>query len=312
MPGRRWVVLTAVLMGALAGVAAVPAAASTASGYRIVDLGAGDNSNATAINDRGHIVGQRESGPFLWRDGQFIDILPAGEFGNVTDINNRDEVVGTHSVSGVTHGFLWRAGVVTDLGTLPGGEESFASAINDFGDIVGSSSRHAFRWRDGVMTDLGVLPGASDSGAADINVFGVIVGGSGGVAVRWAPNGDIQPLTTTPSSAVAVNDFGDITGTIFDSTSDGFFWHRGRLTVIPAPPAPFFPNLQPNGINNRSQTVGSANADAFVWQRGHLTTLPTLASTSIASDINNHGLIVGTSAAGTGFPAQFRAVLWKR
>ena len=38
---------------------------------------------------------------------------------------------------------------------------------------------HAFLWQDGVMTDLGVLPGKEDSGASAINNLGQIVGSSG-------------------------------------------------------------------------------------------------------------------------------------
>ena len=39
------------------------------------------------------------------------------------------------------HAFLWQNGVMTDLGVLPGDEDSGASAINSLGQIVGSSGR---------------------------------------------------------------------------------------------------------------------------------------------------------------------------
>ena len=51
---------------------------------------------------------------------------------------------------------------VQDLGTL-GGSSSWASAINDSGQVIGSSylagdqNRHAFLYKDGKMTDLGTL-----------------------------------------------------------------------------------------------------------------------------------------------------------
>src|SRR5438034_11113878 len=67
---------------------------------------------------------------------------------------------------------------VTDLGTLPGGTESQASAINDRGEVAGSSEEivnwqpdplsscdvpcigwRAFRYSDGVMIDLGGMAG---------------------------------------------------------------------------------------------------------------------------------------------------------
>jgi len=50
-----------------------------------------------------------------------------------------------------------------DLGTL-GGRQSFAAAINNRGQIVGSSDTptnqtHGFLWEDGAMIDLGALGG---------------------------------------------------------------------------------------------------------------------------------------------------------
>jgi probable HAF family extracellular repeat protein len=57
---------------------------------------------------------------------------------------------------------------VTDLGTLPGADESRAVAINDDGQVVGSSGTaasglaHAFSWTpDGGMVDIGTPGGAT-------------------------------------------------------------------------------------------------------------------------------------------------------
>ena len=71
---------------------------------------------------------------------------------------------------------------VQDLGTL-GGSHSWVSAMNDSGEVVGSSNlagdqnNHAFLYKDGKMTDLGTLGGTS-SVAKGINKSSQVVGWS--------------------------------------------------------------------------------------------------------------------------------------
>jgi probable HAF family extracellular repeat protein len=70
---------------------------------------------------------------------------------------------------------------MTDLGTLPGGNFSSATSINDRGQVVGrattaSGEFHAFLFENGVMTDLGTLPGGKSSQASGINNRGQVVG----------------------------------------------------------------------------------------------------------------------------------------
>ena len=76
---------------------------------------------------------------------------------------------------------IWRRGKKTDIGTL-GGKQSFAVAINNRGQVVGSSyttngTLHAFVWENGDTTDLGRSgEGPSKSNAVAINDKGQIVG----------------------------------------------------------------------------------------------------------------------------------------
>jgi probable HAF family extracellular repeat protein len=69
-----------------------------------------------------------------------------------------------------------------DLGTLSGeAGASIANAINDRGQVVGSSSTasgegHAFFWERGSMVDMGTLPGGTSSDALAINRRGQVAG----------------------------------------------------------------------------------------------------------------------------------------
>ena len=70
---------------------------------------------------------------------------------------------------------------MTSIAVLPGGEVSAAVAINERGQVIGSSGMtggwsHAFLWQNGKITDLGMLSGGRDSYSSVINYKGQIVG----------------------------------------------------------------------------------------------------------------------------------------
>jgi len=203
----------------------------------------GSGTGASAINDLDEIVGGaltpgNEPRAVLWRNGAILDlntVIPAGsgwQLQAATGINNRGQIAGFGYLAGLQRAFLLDNGVVTDLGTLPGGFYSRATGINEDGWVVGRSSKpggddHGVLWRDGTMVDLGSLPGISAE-VNDVNDVGQVVGSAtigafGGAAFLWQ-NGKRTDLNTLidpllpPNSgwilteAAAMNNAGQIVG----------------------------------------------------------------------------------------------------
>jgi probable HAF family extracellular repeat protein len=77
------------------------------------------------------------------KDGVFRDLGTLGRGNSVaTAINDMGVVVGSSELprDGVAHAFAYANGVMRDLGTLPGHEDSHATGINSHGVIVGYSA----------------------------------------------------------------------------------------------------------------------------------------------------------------------------
>jgi probable HAF family extracellular repeat protein len=183
--------------------------------HELLPYGDDSASAATAINDRGQIVGisgdcdqavGRHSArhAVLWDRGtvKVIDTLGGTTWNTPTAINERgDMIIGFASQPGDNpdaprlRAFLWttrdglcppRPGTRTcDLGTLPGHATSQAWGLNDRGQIVGQSCPatgfcKAFIWENGAMRDLNdpELSRFSDQleHAQDINDLGQITG----------------------------------------------------------------------------------------------------------------------------------------
>jgi probable HAF family extracellular repeat protein len=154
----------------------------------------GGSSLASSINSAGVVVGSSQTSDgtyhaFIWTAGSGLKELFPGENteSQATAINDSGQVVGAYvnPQTNQQHGFLWSAATGrTDLGTLKGGNTSYAAAIDNSGDVVGWSNAK---------------------------------GSHSGAAVIWPKGGNIEKLSkvVTPkmqlsSPAVGINSSGQI------------------------------------------------------------------------------------------------------
>lgn len=200
------------------------------------------------------------------------------------------------TVMGVSPSALGQSYDIIDLDTL-GGIRSEASALNNHGEVVGSSfttagEMHAFLWLPAPayglpagMNDLGTLSGSGQSYGRDVNDSGQVVGrsdtdqvGESGTiahAFLWV-NGVMTDLgapgdNANWSRATGVNEAGEIVGG-WSTTPLGLFY--GSFLWLPAPAYGF-----PAGMN---ELTGLA--------------------TGVASSINASGQVVQTSYNDAGPP----------
>lgn len=223
----RAVALAVALAATLA--AALPAHA--ASLYKVKDLGTlgGDIAFGTAITR---------------------DKLLAGSSTNTTDDPP------------FFRAFLYRAGVMTDLGALWDGGDSFATGVNASGQACGYATwtdyaGHAVIYADGGITDLQAL--RSDFEVSECN---------------------------------GINAAGHAAGEAYDHGGKGhaFFYADGTFHVFDA-------GTTANGLNDRDQMIGEVDGVAAIFAHGRTTLLGTLGGGFSEGDaINDAGEATGWSA----------------
>jgi probable HAF family extracellular repeat protein len=224
----------------------------------------GNNSAATGVNNQGLVVGAAENSTqdpncvppqvldyeaVIWgpEKGEVHELptFPGDSVAVAVAINDYAQVVGGSGSCGsgpgtlpiIAHALLWQTDSVTDLGSLGGVMNNLASAINNYGQVVGMSdlaadtTGHAFLWQNGVMSDLGTLPGDFSSSAFGINDKGQVVGLScdqtGNCRAFLWQNGVMTDLNTLvpPTSSLYliagfdINDGGEIVGAAFDPST---------------------------------------------------------------------------------------------
>ena len=301
------------------------------------DLGTlpmGSNSAALWISDTGFITGFADNGqidPFTgtpdlvavaWKNGNIVDVGTfGGSFSFPNGMNNRGEIVGValdstnddFSMLGLgteTRAFLWRKGVLHDLGTL-GGPDAWAAFINERGQIAGWSytdynpnettgipTQHPFLWENGHMRDLGTLGGTvavvaslAAPGGGALNSRGQVVGSSylkGDAA--WHPflwqNGrmiDLGTLGGANGEAYWINDSGDIVGRadVKNGTDHhAFLWRHGKMQDLGS--SPDWPCSTAVEINARREVIidtgicGQGGGPGMLWRNGVTYDLNTL------------------------------------
>ena len=170
----------------------------------------GNNGQASAINNRGQIVGFAEDGtvdsscpagktnnrtqlPVLWENGKAkAKALPTGNdpSGNALWINDKGQIVGfTGACAATGHAVVWHHDNVSTLPDNKTGAEAFGN--NNRGQIVGfvgapdSGIPNAALWQNDMLINLGLLPGDLGGIASGINDKGQVVGSNFDSQGNW-------------------------------------------------------------------------------------------------------------------------------
>jgi probable HAF family extracellular repeat protein len=241
-------------------------------------------ATAATLNDSGVVVGGADTSASNPNYPNFSPLMGLGFLFNYAD-------------PFANHAFKWNEDGLTDLGVLPGGNNSFAQWISSNGLIAGASENgaidpvsgwpevHAVLWKENghVMVDLGTLPGGYESTPLGVNNRGQVVGGAtdassvvGGRAFLWTEDQGLQDLGTLGACcalASYINERGQIAGTsaLCDTCNqDVFFWEHGNMQRIPDFGGPI---SNASALNNRGQIVGQSDlpggayAHPFLWDK---------------------------------------------
>jgi probable HAF family extracellular repeat protein len=323
--------------------------------FTYFDLGTlgGLTSAAHAINNAGQIVGDSLTADgnlhaTLWNvaaDGS-VTKIDLGTLGGTTSsanaINIHGQVTGYSTLAdGTNRAFLWHddngngisdPGEMKSLGTLPGGTDSQADALNDNGFVTGfshlnSAVFHAFLWNGSTMIDLGAVYPPTSVGFS-INNANTVVGytSTSQTPIHAAISTNGQPFQELPNStfvggagstATSINDSGVIVGKAKIGSVAGphhtFLYVNGVMTdlgLIPSDGAGGRSSY-PTHVNNAGDIVGTSDytggaKHGYLYHAGtmfdlnSLATLPAGWFIDSATWVSDKGQIVGGAMDSSG------------
>src|SRR5271165_4343672 len=238
-------------------------------------------------------------GPNSYGSSDAISLTPAGAVGLAETAVPDPFYPNCFQDCVVGHAFLWRNGVVTDLGALPGnnGENSgYAFAINNNGLVAGISENgstdpatgypevNAVVWRNGNIINLGTF-GGTQSEAFMLNDRGQVVGSASNTIPDPFSFGTYFPAATQTHAflweAGVKQDLGTLGGPDSKAT---LINERGQVAGWS------YTSYTPN------PNTGVPTIDPFLWEKSKMIDLGTLGGTAgFAQWVNNKGQVVGQS-----------------
>lgn len=320
--------------------------------------GFGPTVAALQLNDRGQVLlhGTRTGGEtdyFIWDAGTLTEAVPGPDAasGNV-QLNNRGQMllwrVPPSRPPGPIMAGLWDAGRFTPIGEIvdfttvgtilqPFRWYFLNGVLSDSGDVTASMGPcvristnpllpppvsvycypFMLRWHQGQFVGL---PGMGTPNAVNASNTAIGITATIGSAI-WADGRQYvlgSSSGTDTYEAIAINDHGQVTGTVSSDRADGstahraFRWENGRVVDLTTEGGP---DVTPIDINERGQVLGSCGDGGrrypCVWDADG-TVVDLMASApglerARASAINDRGQIVGSAVS----PEGQVPVLWE-
>ena len=196
------------------------------------------------------------------------------------------------------HATRWQNGVITDLGALPGNNNSAAGSINARGWAAGQSQTlildpiagipeyRGVLWKEGQIIDLGTLESGTESLGIWVNDAGQVIGFSTTSTTNTDPIGFLNfPTHVFVWESGSKQDLGTLGG---DDTLPG--------APCSHPPEGMVPGASTASTISNPDT-GLPTIAPFLWHHGTMLNLGTLGGTvGLAQCVNARGQVIGVSS----------------